>query len=78
MIKSLCVSDTRLFTTADDKIVKSWAFDKGQPNSCKEDLVKPQQITVASYADKPAIIVVGFVPKLTFYTSRHHSEQCIK
>ncbi|MGP9506177.1 WD40 repeat domain-containing protein [Psychrobacter sp. AOP7-D1-15] len=66
MIKSLCVSDTRLFTTADDKIVKSWAFDKGQPNSCKEDLVKPQQITVASYADKPAIIVVGLDQSLRF------------
>jgi len=66
MIKSLCVSDTRLFTTADDKIVKSWAFDKGQPNSCKEDLVKPQQITVASYADKPAIMVLGHDQSLRF------------
>ncbi|MGY8863781.1 MAG: hypothetical protein ACKVJ2_14280, partial [Pseudomonadales bacterium] len=50
MITALCVSDTRLFTAADDKSVKSWAFDKGQPNSCKEDLTKARQIVLSSYA----------------------------
>ncbi|MBH0006595.1 HEAT repeat domain-containing protein [Psychrobacter sp. SWN149] len=59
MITALCVSDTRLFTAADDKSVKSWAFDKGQPNSCKEDLTKARQIVLSSYAEQPTLIVVS-------------------
>lgn len=66
MITALCVSDTRLFTAADDKSVKSWAFDKGQPNSCKEDLTKARQIVLSSYAEQPALIVVSADQSLRF------------
>ncbi|MFP3456555.1 HEAT repeat domain-containing protein [Psychrobacter sp. SIMBA_152] len=66
MITALCVSDTRLFTAADDKSVKSWAFDKGQPNSCKEDLTKARQIVLSSYAEQPMLIVVSADQSLRF------------
>ncbi|WP_379544392.1 HEAT repeat domain-containing protein [Psychrobacter sp. R86515] len=66
MITALCVSDTRLFTAADDKSVKSWAFDKGQPNSCKEDLTKARQIVLSSYAEQPMLIVVSVDQSLRF------------
>jgi len=66
MITALCVSDTRLFTAADDKSVKSWAFDKGQPNSCKEDLTKARQIVLSSYAEQPTLIVVSADQSLRF------------
>ncbi|PYE38740.1 HEAT repeat domain-containing protein [Psychrobacter fozii] len=71
MITALCVSDTRLFTAADDKSVKSWAFDKGQPNSCKEDLTKARQIALSSYAEQPALIVVSADQSLRFIPIDH-------
>ncbi|MBH0095534.1 HEAT repeat domain-containing protein [Psychrobacter sp. NZS113] len=71
MITALCVSDTRLFTTADDKSVKSWAFDKGQPNSCKEDLTKARQIVLSSYAEQPTLIVVSADQSLRFIPIDH-------
>jgi len=71
MITALCVSDTRLFTAADDKSVKSWAFDKGQPNSCKEDLTKARQIVLSSYAEQPALIVVSADQSLRFIPIDH-------
>ncbi|MGE6440038.1 HEAT repeat domain-containing protein [Psychrobacter sp. NPDC078409] len=71
MITALCVSDTRLFTAADDKSVKSWAFDKGQPNSCKEDLTKARQIVLSSYAEQPMLIVVSADQSLRFIPIDH-------
>ncbi|MBF2719938.1 HEAT repeat domain-containing protein [Psychrobacter sp. NG254] len=71
MITALCVSDTRLFTAADDKSVKSWAFDKGQPNSCKEDLTKGRQIVLSSYAEQPTLIVVSADQSLRFIPIDH-------
>jgi len=71
MITALCVSDTRLFTAADDKSVKSWAFDKGQPNSCKEDLTKARQIVLSSYAEQPTLIVVSADQSLRFVPIDH-------
>ncbi|HCT73859.1 MULTISPECIES: HEAT repeat domain-containing protein [Psychrobacter] len=71
MITALCVSDTRLFTAADDKSVKSWAFDKGQPNSCKEDLTKARQIVVSSYAEQLTLIVVSADQSLRFIPIDH-------
>ncbi|MGE6341629.1 HEAT repeat domain-containing protein [Psychrobacter sp. NPDC078929] len=71
MIAVLCVSDTRLFTAADDKSVKSWAFDKGQPNSCKEDLTKARQIVLSSYAEQPTLIVVSADQSLRFIPIDH-------
>ncbi|MEZ7517286.1 HEAT repeat domain-containing protein [Psychrobacter sp. Arc9] len=71
MITALCVSDTRLFTAADDKSVKSWAFDKGQPNSCKEDLTKARQIVLSSYAEQPTLIVVSADQSLRFIPIDH-------
>jgi len=71
MITALCVSDTRLFTAADDKSVKSWAFDKGQPNSCKEDLIKARQIVLSSYAEQPALIVISADQSLRFIPIDH-------
>lgn len=71
MITTLCVSDTRLFTAADDKSVKSWAFDKGQPNSCKEDLTKARQIVVSSYAEQLTLIVVSADQSLRFIPIDH-------
>lgn len=71
MITALCVSDTRLFTAADDKSVKSWAFDKGQPNSCKEDLTKARQIVLSSYAEQPKLIVVSSDQSLRFIPIDH-------
>ncbi|WP_201551260.1 HEAT repeat domain-containing protein [Psychrobacter fjordensis] len=71
MITALCVSDTRLFTAADDKSVKSWAFDKGQPNSCKEDLTKSRQIVLSSYAEQPTLIVVSADQSLRFIPIDH-------
>ncbi|WP_201511678.1 HEAT repeat domain-containing protein [Psychrobacter alimentarius] len=66
MITALCVSDTRLFTIADDNSIKSWAFDKGQPNTCKEDLSKTQRLVYSSYAEKPALLAVGSDQSLRF------------
>ena len=66
MITALCVSDTRLFTSADDNSIKSWAFDKGQPNTCKEDLSKTQLLVYSSYAEKPALLAVGSDQSLRF------------
>jgi HEAT repeat protein len=71
MITALCVSDTRLFTAADDKSVKSWAFDKGQPNSCKEDLTKVRQIVLSSYAEQPTLIIVSADQSLRFIPIDH-------
>lgn len=71
MITALCVSDIRLFTAADDKSVKSWAFDKGQPNSCKEDLIKARQIVLSSYAEQPTLIVVSADQSLRFIPIDH-------
>ncbi|MGM8900680.1 WD40 repeat domain-containing protein, partial [Psychrobacter sp. 1Y4] len=59
MITALCVSDTRLFTAADDASIKSWAFDKGQPSTCKENLNKTTLLTYSRYAEKPALLAVG-------------------
>ncbi len=66
MITALCVSGTRLFSSADDHSVKSWAFDKGQPNTCKEDLSKTRQLIYANYAEKPALLAVGSDQSLRF------------
>ena len=66
MITALCVSDTRLFSSADDSSVKSWAFDKGQPNTCKDNLSKTQQLVYANYAEKPALLAVGSDQSLRF------------
>lgn len=66
MITALCVSETRLFSSANDSSVKSWAFDKGQPNTCKEDLSKTQQLVYTSYAEKPALLAVGSDQSLRF------------
>ena len=66
MITALCVSKTRLFSAADDKSIKSWSFDKGQPNTCKEDLTKSFIIKLSSYAENPALISVGTDQSLRF------------
>lgn len=66
MITALCVSETRLFSAADDKSIKSWSFDKGQPNTCKEDLTKSFIIDLSSYAENPALISVGTDQSLRF------------
>ena len=66
MITALCVSESRLFTSADDSSVKSWAFDKGQPNTCKDDLSKTQLLVYSSYAEKPALLAVGTDQSLRF------------
>lgn len=59
MITALCVSDTRLFSAADDKSIKSWPFDKGGANTCKEDLNKTRLLALSSYAERSALIAVG-------------------
>ncbi len=66
MITALCVSYTRLFTGADDSSIKSWAFDKGQPNTCKDDLSKTQLLVYTTYAEKPALLAVGSDQSLRF------------
>ena len=59
MITALCVSATRLFSASDDKSIKSWAFDKGGPNTCKEDLAKTRLLVLSSYGEQAAISAVG-------------------
>ncbi|WP_230661593.1 HEAT repeat domain-containing protein [Psychrobacter sp. I-STPA10] len=59
MVTALLVSDSRLYTGSDDKSIKSWAFDKGQPNSCKEDLSKIRQLSLVNYLGQSAIVAVG-------------------
>lgn len=66
MITALCVSDTRLFSSANDGSIKSWAFEKGQPNTCKEDIGKTQRLAYTSYAEKPALLAVGTDQSLRF------------
>ncbi|WP_084606263.1 HEAT repeat domain-containing protein [Psychrobacter aquaticus] len=66
MITALCVSDTRLFSSADDGSIKSWAFEKGQPSTCKEDIGKTQRLAYTSYAEKPALLAVGTDQSLRF------------
>ena len=65
-ITALCVSDSRLFTAADDKVIKSWAFDKGAPSTCKEDLVKTRLLELSSYAEQPVLIAIGSDQSLRF------------
>lgn len=66
MITALCVSATRLFSASDDKSIKSWAFDKGGPNTCKEDLAKTRLLVLSSYGEKAAISAVGQDQSLRF------------
>jgi hypothetical protein len=66
MITALCVSDTRLFTAADDCSIKSWAFDKGQPSTCKDNLNKTTLLTYSRYAENPALLAVGTDQSLRF------------
>lgn len=66
MIRAMCVSPTRLYTGSDDKSVKSWVFDKGQPNTCKEDLAKVRFLSVASYLGQASVLVAGTDQSLRF------------
>lgn len=66
MIRTMLVVGERLYTGADDKSIKSWQFDKGQPNTCKEDLVKVQFLSHCQYQQQPSILVVGTDQSLRF------------
>lgn len=66
MITALCVSATRLFSASDDKSIKSWAFDKGGPNTCKEDLAKTRLLVLSSYSEQAAISALGQDQSLRF------------
>lgn len=78
MITALCVSSTRLFTAADDKSVKSWTFDKGSPNTCKEDITKTRLLALSSYAEHSALIAVGTDQSLRFIPIETvHSEKLL-
>jgi WD40 repeat protein len=60
MIRAMAVSNARLYTGSDDKSVKSWQFDKGQPNTCKDDLVKVRLLSVCQYLQRRLSAVKRF------------------
>lgn len=66
MITALCVSDTRLFSAADDNSIKSWAFDKGQPKTGKEDFLNTRALCLSSYAEHAALIAISADHSLRF------------
>lgn len=66
IINTLIVSENRLYSGSDDKSIKSWAFDKGQPASCKEDLVAVKHLVQIQYAKQDALIAVGPDQSLRF------------
>ncbi|MFW2176511.1 MULTISPECIES: HEAT repeat domain-containing protein [unclassified Moraxella] len=70
MIRSMVVSEVgkgeRLYTGSDDKSVKSWQFDKGQPNTCKDDLVKVRLLSVCQYVGQASVLAVGTDQSLRF------------
>ena len=66
MIRAMAVSNARLYTGSDDKSVKSWQFDKGQPNTCKDDLVKVRLLSVCQYLNQASVLAVGTDQSLRF------------
>lgn len=66
MIRTMLVVGERLYTGADDKSIKSWQFDKGQPNTCKEDLTKVQFLSHCHYQQQPSILAVSTDQSLRF------------
>ncbi|MDO5767922.1 MAG: hypothetical protein Q4P13_00330 [Psychrobacter sp.] len=66
MISAIAVSSSRLFTAADDQTIKSWPFDKGQPTTCADDLVKMRRLALSNYQDQPAVLVQGSDQSLRF------------
>ena len=69
MIRAMVVSSgtgERLYTGSDDKSVKSWQFDKGQPNTCKDDLVKIRILSVCQYLNQTSVLTVGTDQSLRF------------
>ena len=69
MIRAMAVSSgtgERLYTGSDDKSVKSWQFDKGQPNTCKDDLVKIRILSVCQYLNQTSVLTVGTDQSLRF------------
>ena len=70
MIRAMVVSKSganeRLYTGSDDKSIKAWQFDKGQPNTCKEDLVKIRFLALSSYVGQASIVAVGTDQSLRF------------
>lgn len=70
MIRAMVVSDVgkgeRLYTGSDDKSVKSWQFDKGQPNTCKDELVKVRILSLCQYLNQASVLVVGTDQSLRF------------
>ncbi len=59
MVRTMCITEQRLYTGSDDKSVKSWQFDKGQPNTCKDDLVKIYALQPITYHGQASLLVVG-------------------
>lgn len=66
MIRAMAVSTHRLYTGSDDKSVKAWQFDKGQPTTCKDDLVKIRYLTISHYLGQDSVLAVGTDQSLRF------------
>lgn len=58
MIRSMLVTKQRLFTASDDKTLKSWQFDKGQPNTCHH-INKANFLANIRYIRQNSILTVG-------------------
>ncbi|WP_199508777.1 MULTISPECIES: HEAT repeat domain-containing protein [unclassified Psychrobacter] len=79
-IKALCVSSARLFTAGNDGSIKSWALDKGQPSSSKDNLTNPRYLAWTHYAEAPALLAITKDNSLHFLpvnTDSNHSLQPI-
>ncbi len=59
MVRALWVNDKRLYTGSDDKTVKTWQFDKGQPTTAKGDLNKVKALAQIHHLEQDCLVVVG-------------------
>lgn len=64
-ISALLLGKERLFTGAQDKSIKAWAYSGGQPITLKQGLPTIAYLSLIQYLDKPALLVAGTDASLT-------------
>lgn len=58
-ITALLLGKERLFSGAQDKSLKAWAYSGGQPTSLKQGLAEVAYLGLIEYLAKPALLVAG-------------------
>ncbi len=59
MINCMLVTEQRLYTGSNDKSVKAWQFDKGQPSECRVDLLKIKHLAYIHHLKQPCVLTVN-------------------